>query len=54
MKREKTSKNPKGSGRPPQYVEETVLISLRIPKSLEKQVRDKIKEICEPLVRIKE
>jgi hypothetical protein len=36
------------------YTESTVLVSLRVPKSLETEVRDKIKKICEPLVRIKE
>jgi hypothetical protein len=39
------------SGYKGKYIESTVLVSLRVPKSLETEVRDKIKEICEPLVR---
>jgi hypothetical protein len=34
------------------YTESTVLVSLRVPKSLETEVRDKIKKICEPLIKI--
>ena len=31
------------------YTESTVLVSLRVPKSKEIEIREKIKEICEPL-----
>jgi hypothetical protein len=36
------------------YTESTVLVSLRVPKSLETEVRQAIKDICEPLVKVKE
>lgn len=39
------------AGRPPQYIEETVPISLRVPKSKEIEIRNKIAEICKSLVR---
>jgi hypothetical protein len=34
------------------YIEDTVPISLRVPISKEKEIREKIKEICEPLIRM--
>lgn len=35
------------------YTESTVLVSLRVPKSKEIEVREKIEEICQPLIRTK-
>ena len=35
------------------YTESTVLVSLRVPKSKEIEVREKIEEICKPLIRVR-
>lgn len=51
MKKEKRGGKRINAGRPPQYIEETVPISIRVPKSKEIEIRDKIKGICEPLIR---
>lgn len=51
MKQENRGGKRINAGRPPQYIEETVPISLRVPKSKEIEIRNKIAEICEPLVR---
>ena len=41
------------AGSPGKYTESTVLVSLRVPISLEIEVRQKIEEICKPLIRVK-
>ena len=51
MKQENRGGKRTNAGRPPQYIEETVPISLRVPKSKEIEIRDKIAEICNPLIR---
>lgn len=53
MKQENRGGKRSNAGYKGKYTESTVLVSLRVPKSLETKVRDEIYEICEPFLRIK-
>jgi hypothetical protein len=54
MKQENRGGKRTNAGYKGKYTESTVLVSLRVPKSLETEVRKSIKDICEPLVKVKE
>ena len=51
MKQEKRGGKRINAGYKGKYIEETVSISIRVPKSKEIEIRNKIIEICEPLIR---
>ena len=53
MKQENWGGKRTNAGYKGKYTESTVLVSLRVPISLEIEVRKKIEEICKPLIRVK-
>ena len=53
MKQENRGGKRTNAGYKGKYKETTVLVSLRVPISKEIEIREKIKEICEPFLKIK-